>query len=244
MRPLLPLLLLPALLLCACTGAGPSAGHENALRPSGLHPVFMEQARCPDIASPFGSPTRYDGSPRPPGPFGGRHGGIDISLPEGTPLLAIAAGEVIGHGEGGRLEGLFIWLRHAPEDTGLDSWVFSKYQHLRAAPGLAPGSRVTAGEVIAHSGRSGTMGGHYGAAGYPHLHLTTIKHRRGDLALGHRGAGMGGELVDPLQLYRDAGVRVPGPLSDTVIIPWTDSAGHTRPQDSLLVWPVACEPGF
>jgi len=49
---------------------------------------------------------------------------------EGTPLLAIAAGEVIASGEGGRLEGFFIWLRHSPDDTDLPFWTYSKYQHL------------------------------------------------------------------------------------------------------------------
>lgn len=35
------------------------------IRPSGLQPVFSDQARCPEIASPFGAQTRYDGSTRP-----------------------------------------------------------------------------------------------------------------------------------------------------------------------------------
>jgi murein DD-endopeptidase MepM/ murein hydrolase activator NlpD len=76
------------------------------IRPSGLRPVFPEQARCPGIASPYGSQTRYDGSFRPTWPFGGYHGGIDIARAEGTPLLTLATGMVISKGQGGMLESI------------------------------------------------------------------------------------------------------------------------------------------
>mgnify|MGYP001564167371 FL=1 len=107
----------------------PTRGDEM-IRPSGLQAVLPDEVRCPEIASPFGSETRYDGSRRPSWEFGGYHGGIDISLAEGTPLLALAAGTVVNKGEGGRMEGNYLWLRHSPEDTGLAYWVYSKYQHL------------------------------------------------------------------------------------------------------------------
>lgn len=42
----------------------PTRGGEM-ITPSGLQPVFPDKVRCPEIASPFGSQTRYDGSPRP-----------------------------------------------------------------------------------------------------------------------------------------------------------------------------------
>src|SRR3990167_6382499 len=72
----------------------PTRGDEM-IRPDGLQPVLPDKARCPEIASPFGSETRYDGSRRPSWELGGYHGGIDISLAEGTPLLALAAGTVV-----------------------------------------------------------------------------------------------------------------------------------------------------
>ncbi|MBI2087691.1 MAG: hypothetical protein HYT78_02995, partial [Deltaproteobacteria bacterium] len=38
---------------------------------------------------------------------GGYHGGIDVSLAEGTPLLALAAGTVVSKGEGGQMEVIY-----------------------------------------------------------------------------------------------------------------------------------------
>ncbi|MBI2357788.1 MAG: M23 family metallopeptidase, partial [Deltaproteobacteria bacterium] len=180
----------------------------EVIRPSGLQAVLPDKARCPQIASPFGSQTRYDGSPRPKWSFGGYHGGIDITLAEGTPLLALAGGTVVSKGEGGQLEGIYLWLRHSPEDTGLAYWVYSKYQHLQSLPEAAIGSRVAAAEVVARSGKTGTVGGHYGSAGYPHLHLTTLKSASGDQIVGSRGETRGANLIDPLAIYRDASIAL------------------------------------
>ena len=194
-----------SLILWLMTAALPEPSQGGAperrrvtISPSGLQPVFPEQARCAEIASPFGSPIRYDGSPRPNWAFGGLHGGIDISLPEGTPLLALAAGTLVSKGEGGQMEGIYLWLRHSPEQTGLAYWLFSKYQHLQSLPEPAVGARMAVGDLVARSGRTGTMGGHYGARGYPHLHLTTLKSSSGDQTVGSRGEAQGAELIDPL----------------------------------------------
>lgn len=223
----------------------PAAGGEEpeAIVPSGLQPAYPATERCPQIASPFGSTTRFDGSTRPKWAFGGRHGGIDISLPEGTPLLALAAGTVAAKGEGGALEGIYLWLRHAPEDTGLAYWVYAKYQHLEAHPALDPGATVSVGQVIGRSGRTGTAGPHYGPMGYPHLHLTTRKGSRGDEAVGGRDSTRGLPLFDPVFIYREAGgPRLPADPGkpDSVPIPYADTQGVIVPHGSRVVWPVAC----
>lgn len=114
---------------------------DHAIAASGLEAAFPDGHACQPIACPFASPTRYDGSRRPNDRNGGLHGGIDLSLSEGTPLLAVADGEVIALGEGGRMEGIYLWLRHSPEDTGLPYWVFSKYQHFSALPKRAQAAR-------------------------------------------------------------------------------------------------------
>lgn len=207
--------------------------------PSGLQPLFPEQVRCPEIASPFGSRTRYDGSTRPNWAFGGYHGGIDISLAEGTPLLALAAGTVVGKGEGGMLEGIYLWLRHAPEDTGLAYWVYSKYQHLESAPELDVGAKVAMGQVVARSGRTGTVGKHYGTAGYPHLHLTTRKSSSGEESVDTRGVKPGFVLFDPLAIYQEAGGNT---SANGVPIPYASTDGKVTPPGTRVVWPVACRP--
>src|SRR3990172_688033 len=213
---------------------------DEKIRPSGLQPVFPDQARCPGIASPFGAQTRYDGSPRPQRQFGGYHGGIDISLAERTPLLALAAGTVVSKGQGGQLEGIYLWLRHSPDDTGLAYWVWSKYQHLQSLPELAIGARVAIGQVVARSGRTGTIGGHYGPHGYPHLHLTTRRSPAGDYQI--VGSGMpapGSHLIDPVVVYSDASAR---PHESAVTIPYVSTDGQIWPQGTRVLWPIACQP--
>jgi murein DD-endopeptidase MepM/ murein hydrolase activator NlpD len=223
-----------------------AAGEEEVVRPSGLQPVFSAQMRCPRIASPYGSQTRYDGSFRPTWAFGGYHGGIDISLAEGTPLLALAAGTVVGKGEGGMLEGIYLWLRHSPEDTGLAYWVYSKYQHLESVPDLEVGANVAMGQRVARSGKSGTEGKHYGISGYPHLHLTTRKSSRGDVSVGSREAMRGAPLFDPLAIYHDAWKTMresaEAPVKDGGIpIPYATTDGKVAPPGTRVVWPVACQ---
>ena len=219
-------------------------GREN-IAPSGLQPVFPAQMRCAPIASPYGSPTRYDGSARPSWAFGGRHGGIDISLAVGTPLLALAAGTVMAKGEVGMLEGIYLWLRHAPADTGLAYWVYAKYQHLDALPTVDIGETVKAGQVVARSGKTGTAGRHYGPGGYPHLHLTTRKSTHGEQSLGPRGAERGLFLFDPLAIYHDAAAGAGAATADAraVPIPYAGADGTLNPSGTRVVWPVACAPG-
>ena len=222
----------------------PGMGSENeAITPSGLRPVFPKQVRCAEIASPYGSQTRYDGSSRPKWAFGGFHGGIDITLAEGTPLLALAAGTVANKGVGGMLEGIYLWLRHTPEDTGLAYWVYSKYQHLESIPELDVGAKVAMGQMIARSGKTGTAGKHYGMSGYPHLHLTTRKSLSDDGSAGPRG----GTLFDPLTIYHEA-VGKPhesarSPLQAlAVAVPYVSTDGKLTPPGTRVVWPVACQP--
>lgn len=217
-------------------GSGERGG--EALKPSDLQVVFPASARCAGIASAFGANTRYDGSTRSPAEFGGRHGGIDISLEDGTPLLAIAAGTVVSAGTGGQMEGNFVWLRHAPEDTGVDYGVFSKYQHLRTPSELTAGSAVAAGQLVGYSGATGTTGGHYGATGYAHLHLTTVRATSTDATVGARGEARGVTLFDPLRLFADAAAS----LGPAIAVPVRFTDGRLQPAGARVVWPVACAP--
>ena len=241
--------------LGACAGGGgavvqapappesPDAG--RTIGPSGLQPVFPKNADCPPIASPFGAQTRYDGSRRPRFRFGGYHGGMDLSLAEGTPLLAVAAGTVVAKGEGGQAEGIFVWVRHSPAETGLPDWVYAKYQHLASMPELPLGATVRVGQVLGRSGKSGTVGGHYGPSGYPHLHLTTLRSATAEYRVeGTRLSVPGGYLFDPVALYHEA--KAPGAASSNgetaVAIPCLTTDGRAWPSGTRVVWPVACRP--
>lgn len=221
---------------------------QRGIRPSGLVPSFAGGVDCPPVASPFGSGTRYNGTARPASRFGGLHGGIDISLEEGTALRAIAAGTIIHIGTGGPFEGIYLWLQHAPEDTGLAYWLYSKYQHLRELPQKVVGDKVQAGQVVGVSGKTGTMGRVYGPAGYPHLHLTTVAGSSGKYDRdGSRIAADGARMFDPVAVY----VRGLNDVEEierltedrkTVAIPYVVDDGSIRPAGSRVVWPVACRP--
>jgi len=230
----------------ASVTAGAPGRKGKMEKPAGLKPVFPENAPCTGISSPYGSNTRYDGSRRPAHRFGGRHGGIDLSLPEGTPLLALAGGTVLKKGKGGRMEGIYLWLRHPPEKTGLSYWIYSKYQHLRSLPELAVGSDVSLGQVVGYSGRTGTAGGHYGNDGYPHLHLSIFKSTTGKVTIKNsRVMGPGSSLADPVRIFHEIALERkkapdPPPRDKTVEIPYMSEEGKLFPQETRIVWPVAC----
>lgn len=221
-------------------------GGRRGIRPSGLVPVFPADAKCVQIASPYASPTRYDGSSRPRTRFGGLHGGMDLTLDEKTPLLAMASGKVIASGVGGQAEGIYIWLQHAPTDTGLPFWAYSKYQHLSELPGHAIGDVIKAGDSVGLSGKTGTAGGHYGVSGYAHLHLTTFagaseRYQRD----GSRIVAEGVRIIDPLSFFVQdlASLDELDQLSGSrksVRISYVATDGAIRPADSRVVWPVAC----
>ena len=141
-------------------GSAPRLDYE--VRPTGLTPAFPTSHVCAPIASAWGSQERFDNSTRLQNRNGGLHGGFDISLQEGTPILAMAAGKVITKGEGGMLEGIYLWLQHTAADTGLPYRAVVKYQHLSTMPRLNPGEPVSAGQIVASSGLTGTIGRAFG----------------------------------------------------------------------------------
>ncbi len=228
----------------------PRVDFGQALPDPGLSVAFHGDAACTPIASPYGSPTRYDGSSRAVGGGqGSTHGGIDLSLTEGTPLLAVAPGVVFATGEGGLLEGIFLWIAHLPERTGLGFAFLSKYQHLSLRPKLDKGTPVGLGQPVASSGKTGTVGGYYGASGYPHLHLTLRAVADDKRALLEDGGEfrINGDsvLMDPLTIYVPD-LRSPGDAPGLpaerkrVVAGYVGGDGLVRLGDSKTVWPVAC----
>ncbi len=83
------------------------------------------------------------------------HRGIDIAVPDGTPVLAMSGGTVTFAGEQNGY-GLLVVLRHHGSTHTL-------YGHLSALR-VKVGERVQGGQVIALSGHSGNARG-------PHLHF-------------------------------------------------------------------------
>jgi murein DD-endopeptidase MepM/ murein hydrolase activator NlpD len=86
---------------------------------------------------------------------GQRHDGIDLSAPEGTPVRAAAAGEVIYVGTQSGY-GLIVIVRHA-------SGLITLYAH-NSEVLVKDGDRVEAGTPVAKVGQTGRTSG-------PHLHF-------------------------------------------------------------------------
>lgn len=120
-------------------------------RPGGVcrwHKPFRLPARG-RITSPFGLKRILNGEPRSP------HSGIDIGVPEGTPIKASQDGTVALTGEF-YLPGKVVILSHGCR-------VYTYYAHLSKIL-VAEGDKVKAGQVIGLSGSSGRATG-------PHLHF-------------------------------------------------------------------------
>ncbi len=104
------------------------------------------------------------------------HLGVDLAAPVGTPVRAVADGEVTSLGwEGGY--GRTVRVTHGRDCETL-------YAHfMRFAPGLKPGKRVRRGQVVGYVGRSGLTTG-------PHLHFAMFRD---------------GVYVNPLQTHMPVG---------------------------------------
>lgn len=83
---------------------------------------------------------------------GRRHKGTDIMAPCGAPVFAVTNGVVTDMRSGGN-GGIMLYLRAANGDTFF-------YAHLRKyAPGIAPGTSVRTGQLIAYNGDTGNARG-------------------------------------------------------------------------------------
>jgi len=214
---------------------------------TGLVPVYPDVYDCPKVTSPFASPYRTDGSERSKRFFQGLHGGMDIPQPKGTPLLAMADGELIIKHEGqeGGIGGRGLWIRHSPEQSGTGKWVFIEYKHLDKLPALNEGDSVKMGQVIGETGNSGTTGGHYGAQGFYHLHMTAYWSNSADYSFKKVLIPKEGQWLDPIAFIKGAPLdskSIKG-LSDeakTVKVAFKTEQGEIVPKDAKVIWPYAC----
>lgn len=119
-----------------------------------VSPPSWEAPFCPPVQDfrpkGFGSRRVINGEPRAP------HAGVDVHLPAGTPVAAVAAGTVAFAGE------QFFGGRSVVIDHG--GGVFSIYYHLRDYR-VSEGARVARGETIGAVGSTGRSTG-------PHLHFS------------------------------------------------------------------------
>jgi len=152
-----------AIVLANGLSGDPPAG-SRILVPS---PPVVPQA----VAAAMGQGRQFAWPARGPltSPFGPRihpiynipsfHAGIDLALPEGTPVYAAAGGRVVLAGTQAGY-GLLVVVDHADGYT-------TYYGHLSRV-GVVPGQYVEAGQLIGRSGNTGLSTG-------PHLHFEIRK---------------------------------------------------------------------
>lgn len=229
-----------------CSDGG-TLGEKFGLFPTGLGPIFPPQALCPGIDETYAQ--TYDGGH---GTGKGGHGGIDIPVASGTPILAVADGTVVGLVDNEQqARGLAVILRHSPEDSGLPMWTFTEYAHLKTLPALMPGQRVKRGEVIAQTGNTGVKPGA----------ISTNNNRRAGIhfavyfSQSPAYAFVRDYIVpekpnwmDPVAYYRLTGPYKSEALSELpeadkdVSIPVMMIDGTFLPANSKRIWPYACKP--
>jgi len=129
--------------------AGSARADASASRPAAVGPAPAGEA--PALAWPVKGVIDSRFGAR----GGGRHDGVDISAPEGTPILAAADGEVLYAGVQ-RGYGNLVILRH-------EGGLITIYAHNRENL-VREGERVRKGQKIATVGRTGRATG-------PHLHF-------------------------------------------------------------------------
>jgi len=136
-----------------------------------------EAAKAREAAKPdFVSPADGNLSSTFGGRWGTTHYGIDIANGMGTPIHAVADGEVI---EAGPASGFGLWIR-----VKLDDGTTHVYGHIQSYS-VSAGQRIEAGDVIAKMGARGQSTG-------PHLHFEVWD--------------SGGKKIDPLPWLSERGV--------------------------------------
>lgn len=211
---------------------------------TGLGPRFPDHALCRGIddywAMPYSSKRRRESY----------HGGIDLPVPWGTPVRAVAAGTIVAKYEGeDSARGMEIVLRHAPEDTGLPLWTYSGYGHLDGMPAKDVGQRVAMGEVLAPTGNSGKNPMRPGqpTRRRPAIHLSLMYAETDKFAdVKDTVIPLGGHWMDPHAFYRgkapfdSKSLKALPDAEKEVTVPVMYEDGATEPAFTKVIWPYLC----
>ncbi len=214
---------------------------------TGTGPLFPKRAGCPGIDDYWAMSYGFKRS------RGAYHGGIDLPVPWGTPVRAIAAGSVVALYEAHQSKrGNEVVLRHSPEQTGLPVWTYSAYGHMDDLPDLKIGQRVAMGQIIGPTGNSGIGAQESGGSGYdsnrrPAVHLATFyadtpKYGEANDTI----VPVNGYWLDPMAFYRgrapfdSASVKALPDAEKSVPIPVMFEDGTTNPAGTKIIWPYTC----
>lgn len=144
------------------------------------------------------------------------HKGIDIAVPEGTPVYATADGVVSHAGPGARAPGVWGGNEVHVRGGGLERW----FAHLSQIA-VQAGQRVKQGDLLGKSGNTGISSGphlHFGVfqGGWPN-DLNPLDYLKGAIAFGPDTGG--GSFIDPGAWFMDqlsgAGFDWAGKIKET-----------------------------
>lgn len=218
---------------------------DRGLFETGLRPLFPDGLNCRDIDEQWA--INYTGK-RDRENY---HGGIDMPAPFGTPIIAAAAGTVVGlYNTMESYRGLEVVLRHSPEDTGLSHWIYTQYSHFDKMPDLKLGQRVKMGEELGPTGNSGRgrKAGVQSRKRRPAIHFAVaFTDSPLFVNLRHRViVPVDGFWMDPNALYRgkppfdSASMKALPGDEKRVPIPVMLDDGTVIPADTKLLWPYTC----
>ncbi|MEG3618031.1 peptidoglycan DD-metalloendopeptidase family protein [Magnetovibrio sp. PR-2] len=222
---------------------------KRGLIETGTGPVFPDGANC------FGMDDYWAMDYASKRNKQSYHGGIDIPVAWGTPMLAIADGSVIATYKAHQSKrGNEVIVRHSPDDTGLNIWVYSGYGHLDKLPDLKIGQRVKMGDIIGPTGNSGiaargskTGNATQSSSRRPAIHLATWfapgpKYSESQDVI----IPLDGRWLDPFALYRQQPPYVSQDVkalpddNKVVRVPVMFDDGTKSPASTKLIWPYAC----
>ena len=208
---------------------------------TGLYPEFISGAHCPEIDS---EKWAIDYSHKR-----GRaalHRGVDIPQPRGTPIRAVADGIVVGRFlNKGRKDGIAVFLRHTPEQTGLKFWTYSQYTHLQEMSPLPIGAKVKIGVEIGKTSNTGRMGRRIRRDA---LHFAIFYSAHPEWSNdGSIVTPKKGYFMDPNAFYRlqppyDSQSMLKLPKNQKAVpIPYMRTNGSFVPMETKRIWPYPCE---
>lgn len=220
---------------------------NRGLIATGTGPRFPEDAKCPGIddfwAMDYASKRNKETY----------HGGIDIPVPWGTPMRAVAAGSVVAKYEAHQSKrGTEVVVRHSPDQTGLPFWTYSAYGHLDAMPDLKIGQRLKMGDIIGPTGNSGISAkGKQGSAQStlrrPAIHLAMFYSKASTYSEANSTIiPVDGYWLDPMAFYRgkepfrSQHVKALQESEKDIDIPIMFDGGATQPADTKMIWPYTC----
>ncbi len=208
---------------------------------TGLSPDFIGEADCPEIDS---EKWAIDYSHKRPWPA--LHKGIDIPQRSGTPILAVAAGTVVGKFKNAwNRKGVEVMIRHSPGQTGLPYWTYSQYTHLLAMSPLKIGQSVRMGEEVGKTSNTGKMGRRIRRDA---LHFAILYSKQPAWSNdGRFVTPKDGYWMDPNAFYRLAPpfdsqsiARLPKDHK-RVSVPYVRTNGSLIPSNTKRIWPYPCD---